>query len=198
MMNNDQKYQALFYQLIMSFQAASMQHLGQMENMFTKKIEKDLEQAHVSIDMIEMIRQKTEGNRSDEETQFIDNVLRELKRLRNKKDRQKTKPITAALIVGALGGIINRKTAIAIMQIIDRLRFIRPVVLHSHQIIPIKIISVQVMKPVDVYLDPSTRTTSKPNTNRKNLPLPKTSTISFRTCFRFLGFSEVLSTVGSL
>jgi hypothetical protein len=78
-MDENQKFQALFFQLIMSFQAAAMQHLGQMENMFSQKIEKDLTQAQLSIDMIEMIRQKTEGNRSDDETQFIDHVLRELR-----------------------------------------------------------------------------------------------------------------------
>ncbi|GAI26058.1 unnamed protein product, partial [marine sediment metagenome] len=45
----------------------------------------------------------------------------------------------AALIVGALGGTINKKTARAIMQTVARVDFIRPAVLHSHQIIPIKI-----------------------------------------------------------
>ena len=78
-MSTDPKQNALFFQLIMSFQAAAMQHLGQIENMFSKKIEQDLEQAHLSIDMIEMIRTKTEGNRTVDETKFIDEVLRELR-----------------------------------------------------------------------------------------------------------------------
>ncbi len=77
-MTEDVKQQALFYQLIMSFQAAAVQHMGQMENMFTNQIEKDLEQAKLSIDMINMIRHKTEGNRTQEETQFIDQALRDL------------------------------------------------------------------------------------------------------------------------
>jgi len=68
-----------------------------------------------------------------------DNVLRELKRRRNKNDAQKAKPIIAALTVGALGGTINKKIPIAIIQTVARARFIKPAVLHNHQIIPTKI-----------------------------------------------------------
>jgi len=68
-----------------------------------------------------------------------DNVLTGLCLRRKKNDAQKTQPIIAALTVGALGGTINKKTAIAIIQIVARARFINPAVLHNHQIIPIKI-----------------------------------------------------------
>ena len=68
-----------------------------------------------------------------------DNVLRELKRRRKRNDKQKIQPIIAALTVGALGGTINKKTAIAIIQMNARAGFIKPAVLHIHQIIPIKI-----------------------------------------------------------
>ena len=68
-----------------------------------------------------------------------ESVLMELERRRKKNDAQKTKPIIAALTVGALGGTIKRKTTIAIIQIAARARFINPAVLHSHQIIPTKI-----------------------------------------------------------
>ena len=68
-----------------------------------------------------------------------DNVLTGLCLRRNKNDAQKTQPIIAALTVGALGGTINTKIHIAIIHITARARFISPAVLHSHQIIPIKI-----------------------------------------------------------
>jgi hypothetical protein len=45
----------------------------------------------------------------------------------------------AALIVGALGGTIIRKTPTAIAQIIALGRFIRPAVLAASQIMPNKI-----------------------------------------------------------
>lgn len=77
--STDQKNQALFFQLILSFQAAAFQQMGKVKNPFTDKIERDLNQAQLSIDMIDMIKLKTEGNRTPEETKFIDQVLRELK-----------------------------------------------------------------------------------------------------------------------
>ncbi len=68
-----------------------------------------------------------------------DNVLMGLGRRRKKNDTQKTQHIIAALNVGALGGTINKKITITIIQTTARAGFINPVVLHSHQIIPIKI-----------------------------------------------------------
>ncbi|MBN2009239.1 DUF1844 domain-containing protein [candidate division KSB1 bacterium] len=94
-MTNDRQQQALFFQMIMSFQAAAMQHLGQIENMFSNKIEYDLEQARIAIDMIDMIRKKTEGNRTPEETTFIEDVLRELRliyvKVKNSQSEQNSK-----------------------------------------------------------------------------------------------------------
>ena len=54
-------------------------------------------------------------------------------------ETQNTKDMIAALIVGALGGMISKNTASAIMQITARAHFIRPAVLQSNHIIPIKI-----------------------------------------------------------
>ena len=67
-----------------------------------------------------------------------DNVLSEFCLRRKKHDRQKTPTMIAALIVGGLGGTISRQTAVAIKHTAARLGFINPAVLHSHQIIPIK------------------------------------------------------------
>ncbi len=67
-----------------------------------------------------------------------ESVLMELGRRRKKKDAQKTKPIMAALKVGALGGTISKKTLIAMIQTIARAGFINPAVLQSHHTIPIK------------------------------------------------------------
>lgn len=78
-MADDQKNTALFFQLIMSFQAAAMQQMGKLKNPFTDTIEKDLQQAQMSIDMIEMIRIKTENNRNEDETKFLEQVLRDIR-----------------------------------------------------------------------------------------------------------------------
>jgi hypothetical protein len=75
----EQKQQALFMQLVLMFQQAAWSHLGKVPNPMTEKIERDLEQARMSIDMIDMLKTRTQGNLSNEETQMLDHVLRELR-----------------------------------------------------------------------------------------------------------------------
>jgi len=76
--NNDQKYQALFMQMVLSLQTAAYQQMGKIKNPITDKIEKDLNQARFSIDMLEMFKQKTQGNLSEPEEQFLKKVISEL------------------------------------------------------------------------------------------------------------------------
>jgi hypothetical protein len=78
MTTDDQKNAALFMQLVFTFQAAAWQQMGKIKNPLTDKIEKDLNQARFSIDILEMIRTKTKGNLSDDERRFIEKVLSEL------------------------------------------------------------------------------------------------------------------------
>jgi len=73
------KNQALFLQLILTFQTAAMQQMGKIKNPLTDKIEKNLEQAQMSIDMLDMLKAKTKGNLSDEETRTLDRIITELK-----------------------------------------------------------------------------------------------------------------------
>lgn len=68
-----------FIQLVLMFQAAAMQQMGKLENPITKKVERDLEQAKFSIDMLEMIQQKTKGNLSENEKKFLEHILFELR-----------------------------------------------------------------------------------------------------------------------
>jgi hypothetical protein len=68
-----------FIQLVLMFQAAAVQQMGKIQNPITKKMERDLNQAKFSIDMLEMIQQKTEGNLSQNEKKYLDHVLFELR-----------------------------------------------------------------------------------------------------------------------
>jgi hypothetical protein len=68
-----------FVQLVLMFQAAAMHQMGKIQNPITKKVERDLTQAKFSVDMLEMIQQKTEGNLSQSEKKFLDHVLFELR-----------------------------------------------------------------------------------------------------------------------
>lgn len=72
-------YDALFVQLILQFQTSAMVALGKLPNPITQKVEKDLDAAKLSIDMIDMIKAKTKGNLSDEEERLITQISRDLK-----------------------------------------------------------------------------------------------------------------------
>jgi hypothetical protein len=68
----------LFVQLVATFQFAAMQQMGKLANPVSGEIERDLDQARASIDMVQMLQKKTEGHRSARESEFLDKVLFEL------------------------------------------------------------------------------------------------------------------------
>lgn len=75
----EKKEEYHFIQLVLMFQVSAMQQMGKIQNPITRKMERDLNQAKFSIDMLEMIQQKTEGNLSESEKKFLDHVLFELR-----------------------------------------------------------------------------------------------------------------------
>ena len=68
-----------FIQLVLMFQTAALQQMGKLQNPLTQKIERDLEQARFSIDMLEMIQNKTKNNLSENEKKFLEHTLFELR-----------------------------------------------------------------------------------------------------------------------
>jgi hypothetical protein len=79
MEDNLNKDQMLFTNLIIMFQSAAMQHMGKIKNPITDTIERDLEQARISIDLLEMIEKKTKGNLDAYEKKILQSVLQELR-----------------------------------------------------------------------------------------------------------------------
>jgi hypothetical protein len=75
----DDKNTSLFFSLIMTFQAAAMQQMGKLKNPISDKIERDLHQAQLSIDILDMLLERTKGNLSDDESRFLKGILQELK-----------------------------------------------------------------------------------------------------------------------
>lgn len=69
----------LFLQLVAMFQFAAMQQMGKLPSPMTGEIERDLAQARVSIDMLEMLQARTESHRSAMESEYLDKVLFELR-----------------------------------------------------------------------------------------------------------------------
>jgi len=69
----------LFLHLVFMFQTAALQQMGKLANPVTQMIERNLEQAKYSIDILEVIQEKTKGNLNEGESKFLDNVLFELR-----------------------------------------------------------------------------------------------------------------------
>lgn len=69
----------LFIQLVMQNHQMAMMSLGKLENPIAGKTEKNIEFAKLSIDTLDMIKEKTKGNLSEYEEKFLDETLREVK-----------------------------------------------------------------------------------------------------------------------
>ncbi len=69
----------LFTQLVLSFQAAAWQQMGKVPSMITGKVERNLEMARHSIDMLGMLEEKTKGNLAEAEAKYLKHVLFELR-----------------------------------------------------------------------------------------------------------------------
>jgi hypothetical protein len=70
---------ALFTQLVLSFQAAAWQQMGKVKSIVTGKLERNLEMAKHSINMLGMLKEKTSGNLTEDESKYLDHVLYELR-----------------------------------------------------------------------------------------------------------------------
>jgi hypothetical protein len=69
----------MYYQLVLSLQASAMQHMGKVMSPVSGKIERNLDAARYSIDMLDMLQRKTQGNLSTEEEKLLEHVLYELR-----------------------------------------------------------------------------------------------------------------------
>lgn len=79
MTENLEQQDALLVNLVLIFQNAAMQQMGKITNPMTGKVEKNLEQARFSIDMIDMLRSKTRGNLSSDLEKLLDTTLTNLR-----------------------------------------------------------------------------------------------------------------------
>lgn len=71
--------EAYFIQLVYTFQAAAMQQMGKIVNPITNQVEKNMEQAKHSIDMLAMLETKTSGNLTEREQKILEKTLFELR-----------------------------------------------------------------------------------------------------------------------
>ena len=74
-MNNNE----LFMTLISSLASQAWIQLGKIKNPMTDKIEKNLEAASMSIDMIGMLQEKTKNNLEEYESTLLEKTLNDLR-----------------------------------------------------------------------------------------------------------------------
>ena len=68
-----------FFRLVATFEAAAMQQLGKIAHPITGGVEVDLEGARDSIDMLDMLKRKSDGNLNKDEQRLLEHVLYQLR-----------------------------------------------------------------------------------------------------------------------
>jgi len=71
--------QILFLSLIQSLASSAWIQLGKQLNPVTQKAECNLQEAALTIDIIEMLHSKTAGNRNENESRIMEKMLSDLK-----------------------------------------------------------------------------------------------------------------------
>lgn len=69
---------ALFMQLVMGLHGSAWMMLGKVMNPLTEKMEKNLDGAKAGIDTLMMLKDKTRGNLSKTEDEFLSNIIQQL------------------------------------------------------------------------------------------------------------------------
>jgi len=78
-MDAGEKNEMLFGALVMMLHTAVMQQLGKIKHPVTGKVERHLPSAKDTIDILDMLREKTKGNLSSEEDRLLAQVIAEVK-----------------------------------------------------------------------------------------------------------------------
>lgn len=67
-----------FSTLIFSLASSAVLAMGLEKNPHTGKFEKDIDVARFNIDMLNLLKDKTKGNLTNEESRFLDSVISDL------------------------------------------------------------------------------------------------------------------------
>jgi hypothetical protein len=69
----------LFTQLLYIFYSSAMVAMGKLKNPATDQIDRNMEQAKQSIDILELIKEKTKNNVTPDQGRMIDGLLTDLR-----------------------------------------------------------------------------------------------------------------------
>ena len=78
-LSDEERNKFLFSFLVMSHQTSAQMQMGLLKDPNSQKVEKNLENAKLSIDILGMLQEKTKNNLTKDEAELLDNVLRELR-----------------------------------------------------------------------------------------------------------------------
>ncbi len=76
-MNEQKDINQHFFSLVLSHEAAAMQYMGKVAG-GDGKLTRNMEMAQYAIDTLQVIRDKTKGNLTDDEKRLLDHVLYQL------------------------------------------------------------------------------------------------------------------------
>ncbi len=76
---NDLSVDPYLLQLLVSLESAAMQQMGKLQNPLTGKIDRNVEIAKATIDMLSMLERKTEGNLTPDEDRILKSTLYQLR-----------------------------------------------------------------------------------------------------------------------
>lgn len=79
MAKEKKQVEANFLQFISGFAVQTLVHLGSMSNPMSGEIAVDLPNAKYSIDMLGIFQEKTRGNLTPDEEEYLSNMLRDLR-----------------------------------------------------------------------------------------------------------------------
>jgi hypothetical protein len=71
-------FQVNFSTLLLSLASSAVLAMGLEKNPQTGQVEKDLDMARFNIDMLKLLKDKTKGNLTAEEQQFLDSIVSDL------------------------------------------------------------------------------------------------------------------------
>ncbi|MBN2190367.1 MAG: DUF1844 domain-containing protein [Candidatus Aureabacteria bacterium] len=77
--NQEQKKEIQFIGFVSIFGNSAMQAMGKVANPFNGKIEKNMEAAKASIDLLELLEEKTKGNLTQNEQKALESLLTNLR-----------------------------------------------------------------------------------------------------------------------
>ncbi len=71
----DEKMEGLFVPFISGLYTSTMQQLGKLMNPLTGKVDRNLDAAHATIELVRMLKEKTKGNLTKKESGAISSAL---------------------------------------------------------------------------------------------------------------------------